>query len=263
MKKCVELILALLLICLPALAAESAPVELPDGARDLLRLFAGATDEALPFDGSAGDGNLTVEVALSSVAADGDAVMVELSSYQAEEGGYPQNFIGNARARLEVDSEARFGARIVAWEMLEPPVFDAATATAQLRDMDGNNYDAANAIDGKPETCWAYPASGSGAALTLTASAPQTVRGLEVTPGYAKSAYAFEGNLRVKQLTVTLSGGEEFIFDLADVGKDDFDGRYVLAFDGAYTADAVTLEVTDTYAGARFDDVCISEVLMF
>ncbi len=256
-------VLALLLICLPVLAAESAPVELPDGALDLLRLFAGVTDEALPFDGSSGDEDSPIEVVLSSVAEDGDDVVVELSSYQAEEGGYPQDFIGNARARLVIDSGTRFGAWVAAWEPLEQPVFDAATATAQLRDMDGNNYNAANAIDGKSETCWAYPASESGAALSLTASEPQTVRGLAITPGYAKSAYAFEGNQRVKQLKVTLSGGEEFDFELADVGKDGFDGSYVLTFDGAYTTDSVTLEVTDTYAGARFDDVCISEVLMF
>ncbi len=191
-----------------------------------------------------------------------EKVIVNLSQWFTVRNGYPQNFAGNARVSLAPSPLTAFGARIAGWEKLELPVFDTARATATLDPQEGNTYDAKNAIDQNLETCWAYPASAADASLTLTATQPQTVRGIVLTPGYAKSAYAFSSNCRAASVAVAL-GDKVYRFDLADVGKDDYAGTYVLPFGEEVETDEVTVTVEGTYKGTNFGDTCISEITVF
>lgn len=193
-----------------------------------------------------------------------DTLSYDVSLYTLGHDEYPMTFAGNAVAVLSPNEQAAFGAQVAGWMPQELPSFPQAQSSAQLGDQEGNSYAAANAIDGKLETCWAYPLAGSqDPALTLSASQPQQVRGLVITPGYAKSRYAFTSNRRVARLTATLDDGTQFSWDLADVDREAYEGTYVLPFGGAYEAQSVTIRVEDTYEGTHFDDVCISEVYLF
>lgn len=192
-----------------------------------------------------------------------DALYCDLSLYGLGHSDYPMDFYGSVTAVLVPDENAPFGATLAGWQSIELPVFPEAESNARLGDQAGNDYYAANAIDGDLTTCWAYRISQSNdPALTLLADEPQQVRGLVFTPGYAKSQNVFENNHRVATLAVTL-GGETFSYELPDPEAEYFDGTYVLSFDGVYTADAVKIEVLDVHKGGKYDDVCISELYLF
>lgn len=192
------------------------------------------------------------------------AIAYDLSLYTLSHDDFPMTFAGSAVALLTPSPLTRFGALVARWTPCQLPAFPTAQSGAQLGDQEGNSYAPANAIDGKLDTCWAYPLSGAeDAALTLLADEPQQVRGLVITPGYAKSSYAFTSNRRLAQLTARLYDGTEFTWNLDDVDKQFYDGTYVLPFEGVYETDSVTIQVKETYEGANFDDVCISEIYLF
>lgn len=192
-----------------------------------------------------------------------DALYCDLSLYGLVHGDYPMYFYGSVTAVLVPDESAPFGATLAGWQPIELPAFPQAESNARLGDQAGNDYYAANAIDGDLKTCWAYRISQSeDPALTLLADEPQQVRGLVFTPGYAKNQQVFENNHRVATLSVTL-GDETFSYELPDPEAESFEGTYVLSFDGVYTADAVKIEVEDVHKGGKYDDVCISELYLF
>lgn len=195
---------------------------------------------------------------------EGNEFVCDVSVYAVGHDDFPMIFEGSALVGLIYDETAPYGARLSSWTMLDMPLFDQAQSNARLGDQAGNTYYAENAIDGNFSTCWAYRVSQSEEpSLTLSAAEPQQIRGVVFTPGYAKNETAFSNNRRVAQLMVTLDDGSCFMVDLPDVDKQDYDGTYVLSFGGVYTAQSVTIEVTDSYKGGKYDDVCISEIYLF
>ena len=213
----------------------------------------------------AADGDPVYRVIVNDTSAYTDtSIACDLSLYTLSHDDYPMTFAGSAVAQLVPSPLTAFGAQVEKFAPLALPAFPTAEASAQLHDQEGNSYAPANAIDGKLETCWAYPLSGNeDAALTLRATEPQQVRGVVLTPGYAKSRYAFSSNRRVAQLTARLGDGAEFTWNLENVDKEFYDGTYVLPFEGVYETDEVTFQVKATHDGANFDDVCISEIYLF
>lgn len=194
---------------------------------------------------------------------DDKALYLDVSAWSRD--GASDTYMDTCTVRLVPDAQAHFGARVSGCERIaDAPAFPDAAATAVLRDLDGNSYKPENVLDGKDDTCWAYTASEAEApALTLTAEEPQTVRGAILTPGYAKSARVFSNNCRVKTLRVTLDNGNVHEFELSDLPADAYAGRFVLPFSALEDASALTFEILETYPGAHFDDVCVSEIQLF
>lgn len=142
--------------------------------------------------------------------------------------------------------------------------FDHAVATHTLHDQEGNNYDAANAVDGNLATCWAYPQMNDTVTLTLSSDGMREVYGIRLTPGYAKSKYAFTSNNRVAAFVVRTPGGsDEFAFTLDEMDADDFGAMVELTFPESIITDVLIIEVTDVYPGTHFTDTCISEIELF
>ena len=237
-------------------------------------LFAQGTFEAIEADISAvKDGQFTVhsaqapeyDLAFSSAEPyTDDSLLAKFTAWIAPDNNV-NAIVGNFSVQLVPAPQSPFGAQIASWEPLAMPTFDSVEASATLSPQEGNTYDAANVVDGAMETCWAYSASTATEPVTLTFSADelQTVRGLLITPGYAKSAYAFSSNRRIKSFNATVAGRSVGFEISDDPTTDDYLETFVLSFDEELVGTEVTIEILETYDGTHFGDVCISEIVLF
>ena len=178
----------------------------------------------------------------------------------------PQDLFALVRVALSPDAAAPFGARLSGFQPITgAPAMTGAEATMTLPDYKGITYDAANVLDGKNDTCWAYSEDEApGAVLTLSSVVPETVRGIRLTPAYAKNNRIALANNRVKTIHVALSDGASYDFVVEpDIGADDFARFTAFAFETAHEVTWVSIEVTSVYPGDKYTDTCISEIALF
>lgn len=180
----------------------------------------------------------------------------------------PVDLMALLSIRLLPDDLSPFGARLAGFLSITgtgAPAFTSAEATAKLADYKKITYDAKNVLDGDLTTAWCYSEQDDpGAVITLRAEAPQTVRGIRLTPAYAKSESVARANNRVRTFRVALSDGETFDFTVQpDLEPDQFGGWASFAFDRAHQLTWLSFQVTDVYPGEKYNDTCISEIAPF
>ena len=230
--------------------------EMPEGF-SLLELVDGEYHQT----SDPGDGQF-LPYLLGATAQDG-AVDAEVA-VMASASEIPADLDALLSVSLVPDAEAPFGARLAGYRPITgAPAMAKAEATATLADYKDLTYGAENALDGDLTTCWAYPKEDEGAVITLSSDEPQTVRGIRLTPAYAKSEKLALANNRVKSFHVELSDGATFDFDLEDLPGDFFESFASFAFDAAHEVTWISLQVTDVYPGGKYTDTCISEVQLF
>ncbi len=217
--------------------------------------------EGYSFMMADGEPATLVEVNAITPLGDGDFEL-DFSAWFDVHGAFDW-FRYNGTAVLTVNEDAPYGATVRSIDIAHGDItaFADASADEVLGDQSGFDYVPENAIDGKLDTCWAYKGSDRQAALTLRADTAQEVRGIVITGGYAKSESVFEKNCRIKQLRVTLSDGTAMEFSLDEV--EGYEGMRVVPFAGIYLTDSIEIVITDVYPGSKYDDVCVSEILVF
>ncbi len=230
--------------------------EMPEGFT-LLQL----QDDGYHQTSDPGDGQFLPSL-LGATAQEG-AVDAEVA-VMASAPDSPANLDALLGVTLVPDAEAPFGARLAGYRPITgAPALLKAEATATLADYKDITYGAENALDGDLTTCWAYPKEDEGAVITLSSDEPQTVRGIRLTPAYAKSEKLALANNRVKSFRVELSDGATFDFELSDLPGDLFESFASFAFDAAHEVTWVSVQVTDVYPGSKYTDTCISEIAIF
>ena len=129
-------------------------------------------------------------------------------------------------------------------------------------------YPVANIDDMKNDTAWVAGKNGGiGESVTLTLAKPEHVNQIGIVPGYAKSKKLYFANNRLQDLEVTVNGTHVVKATLPDeynsFGPYSFKG-YELIDLGDYPGDARTITVTvrKVYAGSKYNDTCISEILL-
>lgn len=127
-----------------------------------------------------------------------------------------------------------------------------------------NGYPAGNVCDLMGDTAWV---AGLGERLTLTLDVPDRVDQLAIIPGYTKSKELYFANNRVREVEISVNGGTPFRAGLPDdyVATGPHTPRaYQMVELGERGAKVktITLKVTQVYPGNRFDDTCISEVML-
>ena len=96
---------------------------------------------------------------------------------------------------------------------------------------------------------------------------PAHVDQIGIIPGYAKSKSLYVANNRIKELEVIVNGGRPITASLPDEYISFSLGSkkaYQLIDLGQYTGNAktITLTVKQIYPGSKYNDTCISEVLL-
>jgi hypothetical protein len=129
-------------------------------------------------------------------------------------------------------------------------------------------YPVTNINDTKSETAWVAARNGGlNESITLTLTKPEHVNEVAIIPGYAKSKKVYFANNRVQELEVVVNGSHRVTATLPDeynsFGPYSYKG-YELIDLGKYVGDAqtITLTVKKVYPGSKYNDTCISEILL-
>ena len=234
--------------------------ELPDMPTDfsLLSLEGGAYHQTSD-PGDAGYAPYLVNAAVSEDLITAEAAVMAVDSQ------CPEDLTALLAVTLTPDDASPFGATLSGFSpVIGAPAMTKAEATATLKKYKNITYIAENTLDGDLTTCWAYPAEDEGAVITLSSDVPQTVRGIRLTPAYAKSEKVALTNNRVKAIHVALSDGAAYDFTVQpDLSGDLFDRFASFAFDGTHEVTWVSVQVTEVYPGDKYEDTCISEIALF
>ena len=198
-------------------------------------------------------------------AAEAEALVTAEVAVMAVDSQSPEDLTALIAVTLTPDDASPFGATLSGFSpIIGAPAMTKAEATATLKKYKNITYIADNVLDGKYSTCWAYPVEDKGAVITLSSEEPQTVRGIRLTPAYAKSEKVAQTNNRVKAIHVALSDGSAYDFSVQpDLSGAQFDRFASFAFDGTHEVTWVSVQVTEVYPGDKYEDTCISEIALF
>ena len=137
-----------------------------------------------------------------------------------------------------------------------PATSISASASSTQNQNGAITYTAANTLDARPDTAWNSNGGGAGITLTYTFAQPVHLSGITMLDGYQKATKKgdlWALNSRAKTITVTTDTGN-WAWDLTDTRD-----LQKLTQDLGTTS-TLTLKIDDVYAGAKYDDIAISEV---
>ena len=125
-----------------------------------------------------------------------------------------------------------------------------------------NTYlcDASCAFDGDSTSAWNSNDDRNGQWLNVEwPIGTQRIAGFAVINGYAKNSDVWTNNSRVRLIAV-YADGEDYLgtFYL----RDDEQTQY-FPIDGGVVCSSLLFRFTATYAGARYDDLCVSEIALY
>ena len=147
-----------------------------------------------------------------------------------------------------------------------PPNTELTLTSANASSWVGNRDKFApdKAIDGDPDTCWQEGGEDEAGEWIEVEFAPSTVSALQITNGYNASKALYKGNRRLKDIEISIDGGEPIPFRLEDTGEPQ--PVPVKNVDGATT---VRITIVSTYDaketavhGTPFDDAALGEIVV-
>jgi uncharacterized OB-fold protein len=149
----------------------------------------------------------------------------------------------------------------------EAPENEALVLTdARASSVVGNRekFQPDRAIDRDPETCWQEGAEDEAGEWIEVTFAPAKVSVIELTNGYNASKALYRGNLRLREIEITIDAGVPFTAELEDTG--DPQRINVPNVEGATT---VRITIVSTYPaketavqGTPFDDAALGEIVV-
>jgi hypothetical protein len=170
------------------------------------------------------------------------------------------------------------------WSTLNQHNLDALTIKTLSSSSLGEGYQSSNICDGKAETAWVEGVKGNGigewikirldAIRDSPSSTPFSVTEVGIIPGYGKSSKTWIENNRVKTATLVVyspppSNPQEYQwvgFRLKFQDKNEVQYFVLPDRTKAINLDPMTKEVwlriDEVYKGTKYDDTCISEVIL-
>jgi len=138
-----------------------------------------------------------------------------------------------------------------------PPVVDvAASSVSPALEYDEPKHPADRAIDGDPVSAWVSEEGFPGDPwLRLSLGEPRKAGELRIVSGYARTPGEYREHGRPKTIEIRFPDGTATVETLADEPTVQRIGSL-----GGHDISEVTVVVTDTYPGTKYDDVAIAEV---
>jgi hypothetical protein len=136
----------------------------------------------------------------------------------------------------------------------------SAAASSVVGDLE--KFQPARAIDGDPATAWQEGAGKEKGQWIEVTFDPATVTKVVIRNGYGASDALFKGNRRLKDVLISVDGGEGQGFTLKDTAK-----AQAIAVAGGPGATTLRITIVSTYPGKKtsvantpFDDAAVSEI---
>lgn len=136
----------------------------------------------------------------------------------------------------------------------------------------GKTYDGENLLDDDPSTVWAegVPGTGIGETITLYLDRKQPVYGVQLVNGYTSDYTLYSNNGMLTNVEVDFGNGNivDGILDgyaYENYTADDLadSNRFKIELDEPVLTDTITITITGAVAGAKYDDTCVSGILVY
>ncbi|MEZ0275680.1 MAG: hypothetical protein ACAH88_12310 [Roseimicrobium sp.] len=140
----------------------------------------------------------------------------------------------------------------------------AAKASSALPSEGSQNYDAEMIADHNRMTAWVegVPGDGIGESITLTLPKPAMVRKVGMVNGFARNEDLYRANGRVAKLDVSVNGGKPSRVEIPDELLTSEYFYFDLPSPKGELVKSVTLTIAGVYKGTKFEDTCISDVVL-
>lgn len=134
--------------------------------------------------------------------------------------------------------------------------FNSITASSTLSPEGDFSYGAEN-LRYNDSTCWCEGVTGmgNGEYITFSSNELQSVSGIQIINGYAKSTTSYYDNSRVKKIQFEFSDGSLVTKDISDS-----DTLQKVSFGKTINTTYIKMTILDTYSGDLYDDTCISYI---
>lgn len=110
-------------------------------------------------------------------------------------------------------------------------------------------------------TAWVEGSTGDGIGewIKLSGAGQQSLSGLKIINGYAKSSNTYTKNNRIKKIQIELSDGSVLVKSLADGNM----GYQTVSLDAPIKTDFVKISILEVYRGTQYRDTCLSEIELY
>jgi hypothetical protein len=221
------------------------------------------------------------KIAISAVSVDPKVILIKPAArFKNTPAGYVWEFTNlkpTLADNLEISMNNSFKTMLVrgpesqetSWYSFEGSKYFFDFHDYQVRaSSTAKGYDPNNIKDLQNETAWVAGANGGvNESLTLTLDKPTHVDQLGLVPGYGKNESLYFANNRVQEVAISVNNGPATSATLPDefvaFSPGSYKG-YALVNLGGYSGDArtVTLTIRKVYKGSKYNDLCISEILL-
>ncbi len=132
-------------------------------------------------------------------------------------------------------------------------------ASSVLSAEDENNYEPANVVDKKDDTCWKEGVAGYGLGewIEIDFKKKKIVKRLGIINGDNKDAEHFFGNNRIKRSIIEFSDGSHRLINLEDTRQ----MQYINII--PKSTSSVRLYIDRVYKGDKWNDTAISEIKIY
>lgn len=154
----------------------------------------------------------------------------------------------------------------------KPSVKNARTVTGSVLGVSNvdrtRTFDAEQAVDGKPETCWCVNTSeqgGAGAEILFVLEKTADVSGIRIINGnlYLPEEKIYLSNGQIKEFSLEFSNGEQKTYT-ADFNGDGSSDYQTVKFDEPINTSYIILRVKSGYIGKSYPtNVCLGEFDVF
>ena len=243
--------------------------EVPDEEEGFGIQVEGETLEFMMADGDAWE-----TIYNASVREMDDYYLLTAPYFYGSNGQSSEELQGYIDVLFVKNKESRFGVTMLYAKTYESEIeIDSIEVSSQLDAMAGKTYTGDNLFDGDYTTAWVEGEDGDGAGETITIylSNPTEVHGILLFNGYLASVDLYDKNGKVTAVFVDFGDGNNLEFDVPaydlyfstdDVAPEDYSiGR--LYPQQSVVTDKIVITLESGSAGSKYEDICISELLVY
>ncbi len=218
------------------------------------------------------DGEAWHKVAHMQYFEDDDYILFTGPGFYESNGG-DEEFMGYADILFAKNPDSRYGVTLLYGRYRDRRIKVASVeATSELSASGDKTYSADNLIDGDYTTVWAEGVSGTGVGETVTLhlDKEQYVYGVLICNGYTAGYDQYNNNGLITKAEADFGNGnyasEEFEgygFEGATAENLAESNHTKLELESPVMTDTIIITITDAKSGAKYDDTCVSEILVY
>ena len=221
---------------------------------------------------SYGDGDPWDRIEHQKFFEDDSCYLLSGPSFYEDNGGNI-SFKGYGDILFAKNPDSRYGVTMV-YGIYRPDGIQVSRVetSSVLPPSAGKNYNGENLLDDDPATVWAegVPGTGVGETITLYLDRKQPVYGVQIVNGYTADYTLYSNNGKLTDVRVDFGGGNIVDGVLDGYGYENFSAenladsnRSKIELDEPVLTDTITITITGANSGAKYDDTCVSGILVY